>query len=452
MQAVADDAGVTKPVVYAAFDGKDALFRALLAREEERILAEIQGAFANADLTDPETTLTDGFTGFLRAVGESPKVYQLIFLGEGGGNAAVARRIQRGRQAQADALSLLAKDWLDAEEGQAGGQREDRAPARQRDRRASRVRRPPAALRHRRLDTGDARPRARPSRRQPRSQPPEHSRPGRDTQEDHHYGRRDTAVEGGGGRAGPAPGWRHPADRRRRPPLRRIGLRAASPGHPPDGWSGRQPALGLQAGSLGAAAADARLHDRGHLRRTGSRLGGGQAGARDAGRVSRASAPTARNTTPSIRSPTPGCTRHWPRRSSEPTGSSARPRLNPVELEEFWREWRRMGRLVGVRYEDLPESWPEMLAYFDEMVRTRLEDTEAAQDVIAALRDPASPLPWLRGPIWRAVRWPPATAAELATIGPAPAPASRAARDPIGARPRRSASGRWRGSPAPPGP
>ena len=98
MQAVADDAGVTKPVVYAAFDGKDALFRALLAREEERILAEIQGAFANADLTDPETTLTDGFTGFLRAVDESPKVYQLIFLGEGGGNAAVARRIQRGRR------------------------------------------------------------------------------------------------------------------------------------------------------------------------------------------------------------------------------------------------------------------------------------------------------------------------------------------------------------------
>lgn len=93
------------------------------------------------------------------------------------------------------------------------------------------------------------------------------------------------------------------------------------------------------------------------------------------------------------------------------------PRLGPSELEEFWREWRRMGRLVGVRYGDLPESWPGLLAYFDEMVRARLEDTEAAQDVIAALADPASPLPWLRGPIWRAVRWPSATAAELATLG-----------------------------------
>jgi AcrR family transcriptional regulator len=118
MQAVADEAGVTKPVVYAAFDGKDALFRALLAREEDRILAEIQDAFANSDLDDPESALTEGFTGFLRAVAESPDVYQLIFLGEGGGNAAVARRIQRGRQAQVDRLSLLAKAWLDARSGE----------------------------------------------------------------------------------------------------------------------------------------------------------------------------------------------------------------------------------------------------------------------------------------------------------------------------------------------
>jgi AcrR family transcriptional regulator len=114
MQAVADEAGVTKPVVYACFNSKDQLFRALLAREEERIVGEIRGAFANADLSDPETTLTDGFTGFLRAVGDSPEVYRLIFLGEGGGNAAVAHRIQRGREEQVRRLSELAKGWLDS--------------------------------------------------------------------------------------------------------------------------------------------------------------------------------------------------------------------------------------------------------------------------------------------------------------------------------------------------
>src|SRR5436190_4087838 len=114
MEAIASAAGVTKPVVYACFPGKDELFRALLRREEERILAEIQGAFADADLSEPETTLTEGFTGFLRAVGDSPEVYRLIFLGEGGGNAAVAHRIQRGREEQVRRLSELAKGWLES--------------------------------------------------------------------------------------------------------------------------------------------------------------------------------------------------------------------------------------------------------------------------------------------------------------------------------------------------
>ena len=117
MDAIARAAGVTKPVVYACFPGKDQLFRALLAREEERILGEVQGAFEGADLSDPEATLIEGFTGFLRAVAASPEVYRLIFFGEGGGNAAVANRVQRGREAQVDALSMLARSWLEARPG-----------------------------------------------------------------------------------------------------------------------------------------------------------------------------------------------------------------------------------------------------------------------------------------------------------------------------------------------
>jgi AcrR family transcriptional regulator len=130
MQAIAERAGVTKPVVYACFPGKDELFRALLAREEERILAEIQGAFAGADLSDPETTLIEGFTGFLRAVDHSPEVYRLIFLGEGGGNAAVAHRIQRGRDQQVRALTLLARTWLEARDRGSGKQAEAERTAR----------------------------------------------------------------------------------------------------------------------------------------------------------------------------------------------------------------------------------------------------------------------------------------------------------------------------------
>jgi AcrR family transcriptional regulator len=114
MEAIATAAGVTKPVVYACFPRKDELFRALLAREEERILGEVQGAFESTDLSDPATTLVEGYTSFLRAVAASPDVYRLIFFGEGGGNAAVARSVQRGREQQVEALARLARPWLEA--------------------------------------------------------------------------------------------------------------------------------------------------------------------------------------------------------------------------------------------------------------------------------------------------------------------------------------------------
>jgi AcrR family transcriptional regulator len=113
MQAVADEAGVTKPVVYACFASKDELFRALLRREEERILGEIQTAFAGVNTDDPETTLVEGYIGFLRAVGASPEVYSLVFFGEGGANAAVAKRVEAGRQTQVDGLARLARRWID---------------------------------------------------------------------------------------------------------------------------------------------------------------------------------------------------------------------------------------------------------------------------------------------------------------------------------------------------
>ena len=102
----------------------------------------------HATSSDPETALIEGFTAFLRAVAASPDVYRLIFLGEGGGNAAIAHRIQRGpRGAGRGALTLLARGWLEARDGKRNDLERHRPPARQLDRRPRRVRRPPAALR-----------------------------------------------------------------------------------------------------------------------------------------------------------------------------------------------------------------------------------------------------------------------------------------------------------------
>lgn len=115
MEAVAAAVGVTKPVVYACYPSKEELFKALLRREEERVLAEITAALPAAAEDDLEAALTEGFTGFLRAVASSPRAYRVIFLGEGA-NAAVARRVQRGRERQVEAVAMLARPLLGAGE------------------------------------------------------------------------------------------------------------------------------------------------------------------------------------------------------------------------------------------------------------------------------------------------------------------------------------------------
>ena len=97
------------------------------------------------------------------------------------------------------------------------------------------------------------------------------------------------------------------------------------------------------------------------------------------------------------------------------------PQLTPAEVDEFWEEWRRMGRLIGVRYSDLPDTWPGLLTYFDRMVEDELVNTEAAQDVLQSLVDPAAPpLPFMNEGVWKVVRWPSAKAETLGTIGMLP--------------------------------
>lgn len=115
MEAVAQAIGVTKPVVYACFPSKGDLFKALLRREEERVLAEIAAALPPAAEDNLEAALADGLTAFLHAVAAAPRAYRVIFLGEGA-NAAVARRVQRGRERQVEAVAMLARPLLSGDD------------------------------------------------------------------------------------------------------------------------------------------------------------------------------------------------------------------------------------------------------------------------------------------------------------------------------------------------
>ncbi len=125
MDAIARAAGVSKPVVYDCFSSKDELFTAMLDREEERVLGETRAALlTGGGGEDPEGTLIRGFEAFLRAVAESPKVYRVILLGEGGGNEVVAARIARGIEVQAETAAEIAMRWIDARSGLKGEEAE----------------------------------------------------------------------------------------------------------------------------------------------------------------------------------------------------------------------------------------------------------------------------------------------------------------------------------------
>jgi AcrR family transcriptional regulator len=114
MDAIAAAAGVSKPVVYDCFSSKDELFTAMLDREEERVLRETEAALrTHGGSTDPEGALIRGFEAFLTAVSESPDIYRLVFLGEGGGNEVVAARITRGIERQAQLASTITRRWVD---------------------------------------------------------------------------------------------------------------------------------------------------------------------------------------------------------------------------------------------------------------------------------------------------------------------------------------------------
>jgi uncharacterized protein (DUF2236 family) len=92
--------------------------------------------------------------------------------------------------------------------------------------------------------------------------------------------------------------------------------------------------------------------------------------------------------------------------------------LSRPDIERLWVEWRMLGRVAGVREDDLPETWDGYLAYRDRMIDKRLEASDVVSGVLATLAKPLRPaVPVLNDPAWRVLRLPIARAFRLATIG-----------------------------------
>jgi uncharacterized protein (DUF2236 family) len=93
--------------------------------------------------------------------------------------------------------------------------------------------------------------------------------------------------------------------------------------------------------------------------------------------------------------------------------------LSSAQIEQLYDEYIPLGRLLGVRPDDLPDDWPRFRDYFRTMVHDRLERHETVDRVLRALTSPGPPpqLPAAVQRFWTLLRMPPAEALRIATVG-----------------------------------
>jgi AcrR family transcriptional regulator len=108
MQAIADAAGVSKPVLYSCYDSKEELFEELVHREERKLWHMVEDSVPAADaLGDNEEMLRFGLAALLGAVVEAPEAFRVIYLQRHGEN-----RIERGRERWEQRMGEVLATWM----------------------------------------------------------------------------------------------------------------------------------------------------------------------------------------------------------------------------------------------------------------------------------------------------------------------------------------------------
>jgi AcrR family transcriptional regulator len=101
IEAVARDAGITRPVVYGHFGDLDGLLEALVERESARALDGLAEILPPVDPghADPREALSAALDGYLRAVEADPPTWRLVLMPSEGAPASLREHIDRGRDA-----------------------------------------------------------------------------------------------------------------------------------------------------------------------------------------------------------------------------------------------------------------------------------------------------------------------------------------------------------------
>nr|MBA2349476.1 TetR/AcrR family transcriptional regulator [Solirubrobacterales bacterium] len=122
VRAVADRAGVTRPVIYDLFGDLDRLVLALFDREEEAALSPLLALIGEGDPVgvDPEDFLVEAVEGFLAAVRATPETWHLVLVPPQGVSAEVRGRFADGRHRISERVTELL-DWGVAARGGPAG-------------------------------------------------------------------------------------------------------------------------------------------------------------------------------------------------------------------------------------------------------------------------------------------------------------------------------------------
>jgi AcrR family transcriptional regulator len=101
IEAIAREAGITRPVVYAHFEDLDALLEAMLEREAVRALGQL-AAIMPGELPlggDRRRALLDSLRGYLEAIRADPVTWRLVLMPPEGAPQVLRDQIERGREA-----------------------------------------------------------------------------------------------------------------------------------------------------------------------------------------------------------------------------------------------------------------------------------------------------------------------------------------------------------------
>ncbi|WP_249011686.1 TetR/AcrR family transcriptional regulator [Conexibacter sp. DBS9H8] len=112
VEAIAQAAGVTRPVIYDTFGDLGSLLLALIERADRRVTGQLAAILGDGVPSDPspDRFLIDTINAFLAAVREDPSSWRLVLMPPPGNSAELNFRLQRGRGELAGRIRALL-DW-----------------------------------------------------------------------------------------------------------------------------------------------------------------------------------------------------------------------------------------------------------------------------------------------------------------------------------------------------